>query len=190
MCPVSSGHTIASVRSTYKYVVVKYIPVNDCGYYRIPISRNLNINNILFIFLHLLLDERPVIEVIDLHSSLDIRKRLSCNGLSILTAFLEDLINTGNILFPLLSSLADGRELLLKHLDKELLNLNITQATALIMILKFIKILIIRQELLKVLRLAERIKISKYRISLNLAGILNLDMIRVGVLFMQTRKIS
>ena len=58
---------------------------------------------------------------------------------------------------------------------------DIAKAASLVMCFQLVEICVIRQIALEVLRLAECIEISKYGISLDLARVGDLDVIRVGV---------
>ena len=49
------------------------------------------------------------------------------------------------------------------------------------MVLKLIQRLVVRKEFLKILRPAERVKVSKYRIALNGSRILHPDVVRVRI---------
>ena len=81
---------------------------------------------------------------------------------------------------PVFPALPDRPQLRLKHIVQELLYLDIAQPAARIVRLELVQILIIRKELLKMLRTAERIQIDEYRIAVYLSRILHTQVVRVG----------
>ena len=99
----------------------------------------------------------------------------SCN---FCTCF-QDIKYICSTLLPHFSSLTDWSKLRLHYIIQEFLNFYIAKTTSLIVSLQFIKILILWQELLKMLRPAESIQINKYRISFHASWILNPKMIRI-----------
>ena len=68
-----------------------------------------------------------------------------------------------------------------QYIVQELLHFDIAKAASLVMRFQLVEICVIRQIALEVLWLAECIEIGKYGISLNLARVGDLDVIRVGV---------
>ena len=95
-----------------------------------------------------------------------------CGGcLCLFAAGTENLVDLRQTCFPVLATLPNGAKLCLHHIVQELLDLHVTQSATLIVGLQFVQTAVLRQELLKILRLAESVQIDKDRIALHLAGV-------------------
>ena len=93
----------------------------------------------------------------------------------------QDIVYRGDVLLVLFSSGADGLQLFLDDLVEEFLDLHVAQAASLVMGLQLVQSRVLRQIPLKMLRLAESVQVSEHRISLQMAGILDPKMQRIGV---------
>ena len=96
-------------------------------------------------------------------------------------AFLQNFHDLGQALLPLLATVADGLQLSLHDAVQELLHLHVAQTAALIVCLQLVEVLVLGQELGKVLRAAECIQIDEDGVALHLAGVLHAQVVRVGV---------
>ena len=85
-------------------------------------------------------------------------------------AFLQNFHDLGQALLPLFAAIADGLQLSLHDAVQELLHLHVAQTAALIVCLQLVEVLVLGQELGKVLRAAECIQIDEDGVALHLPG--------------------
>ena len=75
----------------------------------------------------------------------------------------------------------DWCQRILEHGVQELFDLDVAESAASVMILELVQIPVFGQELFEVLRPAEGVQIRENRIALALAGIVDIQMPRVGI---------
>ena len=119
-------------------------------------------------------------EIIYLHSFLYLAHSLSRTLTGFFSTLLQHVINIVHVLCELFTAQSDRLKLLLHYVVEELLYLHITKTAALVVLLQLVKVLIIGQITFKVLICAECVKIGKYRVTLNMTGVRNLYMERIG----------
>ena len=98
-------------------------------------------------------------------------------------AFLQNFHDLGQALLPLLAAVADGLQLGLHDAVQELLHLHVAQTAALIVCLQLVEVLVLGQELGKVLRAAECIQIDEDGVALHLAGVLHAQVVYMDMIF-------
>ena len=98
-------------------------------------------------------------------------KSCSRNLACFLTAFLQHIEDSGNILFKLFAAVAYRSQFLLQYRIKEFLHFHITESASLIMGFKFIKTGIIGQIRCEMFSTAESIQIGEDSIALYFSGI-------------------
>ena len=112
-----------------------------------------------------------VIEVVDSHCLAYVMQSCSSSSFSFLAACTQDFINLRDALLPIVTALTDGLQHVLQHVVEELLNLYVTQTTALVVSLQLVQVSIVRQKFGKVLFSAESVQIGENSIAFNLTGI-------------------
>ena len=85
----------------------------------------------------------------------------SSSSFSFLAACTQDFINLRDALLPIVTALTDGLQHVLQHVVEELLNLYVTQTTALVVSLQLVQVSIVRQKFGKVLFSAESVQIGE-----------------------------
>ena len=113
------------------------------------------------LFYDLLLQQVIIREVIDLHGLADIGEGGGGGLFGHSAAFLQNFHDLGQALLPLFAAIADGLQLSLHDAVQELLHLHVAQTAALIVCLQLVEVLVLGQELGKVLRAAECIQIDE-----------------------------
>ncbi len=123
------------------------------------------------IFIYVLLFQQIIIrEVIDFHGLAHFGEGGGGGLFGHGAAFLQNFHDLGQALLPLLAAVADGLQLSLHDAVQELLHLHVAQTAALIVCLQLVEVLVLGQELGKVLRAAECIQIDEDGVALHLAG--------------------
>ena len=113
------------------------------------------------IFVYVLLFQQIVIrKVVDPHGLADIGEGGGGGLFGHGAAFLQNFHDLGQALLPLFAAVADGLQLSLHDAVQELLHLHVAQTAALIVCLQLVEVLVLGQELGKVLRAAECIQID------------------------------
>lgn len=134
------------------------------------------------IFVYALLFQQIIIrKVIDFHGLTHLGEGGGGGLFGHGAAFLQNFHDLGQALLPLLAAVADGLQLGLHDAVQELLHLHVAQTAALIVCLQLVEVLVLGQELGKVLRAAECIQIDEDGVALHLAGVLHAQVVRVGV---------
>ncbi len=134
-----------------------------------------------FIALGLFGDELFILEVVNTHSVTYLSNRLLSYLASSSRTRSQNIIYALNILLIFSTSLAHRFEAIVEHIKQEFLAGAIAQTSAGIMILQRLEIGVIRQETCKIIIGAERIQIGEDGVALQVTGLLNREMLRVGV---------
>lgn len=122
-----------------------------------------------------------IVEVIDLHGTVNV---VQCGGsrfTSLLTTFFQHVVDGRYVLFEFLAAGTDGLQSFLHDGIQEVLHFYITQTATLVVSLQFVEIGVIRQIAFKVFGAAECVEVSKYGIAFHLTRILYTQVIRVRI---------
>ena len=97
------------------------------------------------------------------------------------STFLQYVVDLGDVLLELSTTLAHGLEELVEHLIEELLALHIAQTAATVVILQLVEVLVLWPEVGEVLVAGEGVEIGEDGVALHMAGIVEVDVLRIGV---------
>lgn len=121
----------------------------------------------------MLLDQRRIVEVVDLHRCAYFLERLSGGAFGLLAALAQNFVYARYVLLPLMAAFAYGAQYRLQDVVQELLYLDVAQTAALVMLLQLLYAGILGPELGEVLGRGECLQIYEHRVALDLAGILH-----------------
>src|SRR5574344_90084 len=113
-----------------------------------------------------------IIKIVYLHCSSNFIKRSTGCFTCFFTSCLKHIVNSRYIFLKFFSAISDRFKFFLKHCIQEFLNFHISKPTSLVMLLKFLKVIVIRQVKSEMFWFTECIKIGKYGITFKLTRIL------------------
>lgn len=119
-------------------------------------------------------------KIVDPHGLLHARKRRVRPFARARGAGAQDVVHAVDIRLPPGARGADGGERLLEHLDEELLARAVAQAAAAVVVLHLLKVCIGGQVFGEHAVAAERIQIREHHVALDVAGVLDAQVLRVG----------
>ena len=121
-----------------------------------------------------------VFEVVDLHRATHLAERFGGGRLGTGATRLQDLVDLLGAALPIGASLADRRELRLHDVAEKLLDLDVAEPAAAVMLFQRFEILVFREELREMLVPRECVEVDEHRVPLGVTGILAAQVRRVG----------
>ena len=121
----------------------------------------------------LLLNERSVVEVVDLHCAAHLVHCLSGSLARSLRTLAQDVVDFGDILLVLGATLADRLEHLVEHVVEELLRCAVADTATHVVVLQLLECLVLGPELGEVVGRAERLKVCEHGVAFEVARLVH-----------------